>query len=432
MNWYILAIALAGFDAYTVLSVYNRMLPRRSSRRWIVVAAVVCVAYKIVTQPLNMNETVTAIISAGLCVALSFPFWAKWRQRLFYSILLIALEIAAEIIAGYTISMATGIAIPEIANQARTLGTTYLIGATLAKLIFFLLARSACRLQDMRDRSIKHSHWLIVMLIPVTSIIIQYGLAIASTQYSLTNYTAPFLILLGMLAINTLAFSVYDVMSSQAATLVDLERAKSRMSYEIQNYETILEHSKRISAQAHDIRSHMVALQGLLSEKRVKEAERYILEIAMPEYIMKPALVPSYPAINALLGDKIAAAESRGISIAHKISLLNSMPGRESDLCIILSNALDNAIDACGVLADNKAKEITLDMSSDDSKLMIRIVNTSPPVEIEDGTCRTTKMDKSLHGFGLNNIRHVVEGLGGNMVIQYEGGLFTLIIVLFK
>ena len=431
MIFNILDIALAGFDAYIILSIYNRIFMRKSARRWIVVAAVICVAYRVVTQHLTLNGTATAIFSAVLCVAMTFPFHAKWKQRLFYSIILITIEIAAEIIAGYTLSITSGMEVSEIAFQAKLFGTTYLMGATLSKLIFLLLARITCRLKEVKDSSINNFHWVIVILVPIASIVIQYGLANTSTQYSMTNYTAPFLMLVGILAINILTFSVYDLMSSQSESLIELERAKTHMSYEIRHYETIAAHSKYLSARTHDIRSHMIALQGLLAEKKIEEAEQYISEIAIPEFVSQPALVPGHPAISAVLGDRIARAEKHGIVVAQKISLLFDAPLIESDFCIILGNALDNAIEACDGLSDDKAKVITLDMRSADNKFTFRIANTSPPVEIINGACRTTKNNKELHGFGLNSIRHIVEAAGGNMVIQFENGLFELHIILF-
>ena len=312
MTWYILNIALACFDAYTILSVFNRIFPRRAATRWLAVLAVVCVAFNISTQLLDVDTTLTIVLTAVVCVGLTLPFQAKWKQRLFYAVIMIALGITAEIIAGYVVSIATGKTVAELTSQAHTMGTEYLIATTMAKLIFFLLARLVCRIKVMKDRSLSRSHWIIVMLVPLTSIAIQYGLGIASTQLSLTDYTAPFLVLLGMLAINALAFSVYDVMSNQSEELINLERAKSRMAYEIRYYETIAAQSKRLSAQAHDIHSHMVALQGLLAEKKTAEAEQYIHEIAMPEYVNQPALVPGHPAISAVLGDRIARAEKAG------------------------------------------------------------------------------------------------------------------------
>ena len=432
MTEFILLTALASFDAFTILSVYGRTLAKRASMVWIWISALFFIITSVTARLIAVNEIAIAVISAILCVVLSLPYQAKWKQRILYAAILISLDITAEIIAGFAVSSAIDLSIAEIATQAQVPGTAILIGSVLAKLIFFFLARLVCRAHAAKERNVPLTHWLIIVLVPATSIIIQYGLAIASTRFVLIDYSAPFLILFGMLAINILAFAGYDVMSDQTAHLLALERRENRMRYELKHYEMISDHSKRLSRQAHDIRSHMIAIQGLITENRNADALNYIRDIAMPEYVGKPSFVPSYPDINAVIGDRIALAEKSGIRVSYDISIPTDLPVKSADICIILGNALDNAIEACNRANSLREREIRINIFYEEQKLIICIVNTSDPVKISGDKCRTTKADHMLHGFGLENIRSVVDSMGGNMIIRYESeGLFILNIVLF-
>ena len=89
----------------------------------------------------------------------------------------------------------------------------------------------------------------------------------------------------------------------------------------------------------------------------------------------------------------------------------------------MLSNALDNAIEACRGAENGSDKNITVKCVLKNDTQVISISN---PSRNTDPQLRTTKEDKELHGFGLNNIRKTVEGMGGTMEISQDGSEFVL------
>jgi sensor histidine kinase regulating citrate/malate metabolism len=93
------------------------------------------------------------------------------------------------------------------------------------------------------------------------------------------------------------------------------------------------------------------------------------------------------------------------------------------DICTILSNALDNAIEACRGAEDGTDRNITVKCVLKNDTQVISISN---PSRGADPQLKTTKEDKELHGFGLNNIRRTVEGMGGTMEITQNGSEFLL------
>lgn len=99
------------------------------------------------------------------------------------------------------------------------------------------------------------------------------------------------------------------------------------------------------------------------------------------------------------------------------------------DLCIILSNALDNALEACAQIEDVEERFVTLKITETPESLVISVVN---PVEKESvRRCLTfvsTKKDGANHGIGLKSIRSTAEKYRGEVLARCEQKRFTLLV----
>ncbi len=101
----------------------------------------------------------------------------------------------------------------------------------------------------------------------------------------------------------------------------------------------------------------------------------------------------------------------------------------EMELCRILGNGLDNAIEGCERLGDER-KHILLSISEDKDNLLISISNTSDMVDTEN--LSSTKKKKGMHGIGVNSIKSSVERLKGVAKFSYKDGVFKLNIVVWN
>ena len=91
------------------------------------------------------------------------------------------------------------------------------------------------------------------------------------------------------------------------------------------------------------------------------------------------------------------------------------------DLCIIFSNLLDNAIEACSNISDSSI--ITIDLKLQQGYQYIAIRN--PYIQNNNTQLLTTKQNKTHHGFGLSNVRNAVERHDGELLIT-QGEVFTV------
>ena len=129
----------------------------------------------------------------------------------------------------------------------------------------------------------------------------------------------------------------------------------------------------------------MLCLQALIESNDCEEASQYIRRITNRSYSEPPTFFTGNRIADAILDDKSAQAESVGAKLVFDGEIYDRIPA--PDMCIILSNALDNAIEACAKISD---------------------------------------ADKINHGFGLSNIRRTVDMYSGMFSADCSDGVFTL------
>ena len=132
-------------------------------------------------------------------------------------------------------------------------------------------------------------------------------------------------------------------------------------------------------------------------------------------------------AIDAIINEKLLTAQKNNISTHFDVIPLNLENVPSMDICTILSNALDNAIEAC-IKIDNPADRYINVKISAENGIFISVSN--PSIEAPKkraGIFISSKKDTENHGLGLKSIKRTVDKHGGDMLVKYENGIFTLV-----
>jgi sensor histidine kinase regulating citrate/malate metabolism len=126
---------------------------------------------------------------------------------------------------------------------------------------------------------------------------------------------------------------------------------------------------------------------------------------------------------DAILSAKDTRASMQNIDINFE-GYIPSEKVKDVDMVIVLSNLLDNAIEACEKITGEKEIEIKSILQK--KMWVLYVKNPSEEVNIiNKNHIVTTKQEKMLHGFGLNNIERVAQKYNGNMQLEYEQGYFS-------
>lgn len=181
--------------------------------------------------------------------------------------------------------------------------------------------------------------------------------------------------------------------------------------------------SNQIKTVRHDLKHYLVLLSSLLEKGDVDGAEAIVKELMGSVTKSQYIFLTKNTLINAVLVNKKSFCDEKNISFRVH---LNGMVKQEyeMDVAIILSNLLDNAIEAVDKATN---KEIVVDMHEIKGEYLICIKNW---VEIQNGTkikidvLETTKQDKELHGFGLKSVKNYVDKLDGSCEFIIENNFF--------
>lgn len=107
-----------------------------------------------------------------------------------------------------------------------------------------------------------------------------------------------------------------------------------------------------------------------------------------------------------------------------KVNDLSAVDIQTNELVVLLSNLLDNAIEACLKLPYNR--EIVCSIVKEDG-IYISIRNTSAPVTILHGEIATTKQDATEHGYGLPAVKYILNQLNAEYTFAYQDGWFQFV-----
>ena len=133
--------------------------------------------------------------------------------------------------------------------------------------------------------------------------------------------------------------------------------------------------------------------------------------------------------IDAVLNSKLAVAKKKQIPVNAKAIVPKELPVSEVDLCIILGNLLDNAMEACEKQPAEDSRFIRVYIGILKSQLYIYVANSmTNDIKKQGKTYLTTKTGG--HGFGLLRVDRVVARYGGYLNRQHETGVFATEIML--
>lgn len=179
----------------------------------------------------------------------------------------------------------------------------------------------------------------------------------------------------------------------------------------------------------HDIKQAYSVVLTLLKDQKISEAFEFIQTSSCRVADVEVLIDVGNDIINALLNEKLSAAKQQGIHILcnvdSRISDIDTV-----DLCNLLGNMLDNAVEAC-VRCDEGRRMIEVSIKSFGDKRLIEISNSVSGKVLEQNKLpKTTKADGELHGFGMKSICSIAEKYRGSVHFVQEEDMFRCDVIL--
>lgn len=353
-------------------------------------------------------------LSMGLIVII---FRGTWQKQLLSGLLSIVMIGIIDTGCGYGVSALLGITFDELVWKKML----YTIVATSAKLSELLLAYLFCKFWRRRKSGPIRSSWLLLtVLFPAVSLVMLLVIYIGFRDRSDVS-TGALIFTLALAAANVAILYLIHVMEKRTREEEQLHLMNQQM--EIQTGSILaLERSYRAQrAATHEFQNQLDVLGDLLEKKQYQEAEDYLKQLQTSQSARVLSVNTHHPIMDAILNQKYQQAKESGIDIQLQVNDLSGVRMETDAMVVLFSNLLDNAIEACQRLPDNRAIRCSI-LATDE--LYVSIRNTSAPVTITNGRIPTTKSSKAEHGFGLISIRRILDGRNAEYSFQYQDGWF--------
>ena len=214
----------------------------------------------------------------------------------------------------------------------------------------------------------------------------------------------------------------YTETQKQAALQRERDMLDAQFRLAKTEFASLRQMQQNAASYRHDMRHHIALLQGLASKEHIAEIKEYLQTAQADMDAITPTRFCENETVNLILSTYDSKAKHAQIQLTIDAKLPDSLHFSDTELCSLLSNALENAIHACEKIADINKRIIRLQMYSKNNKLCIDLRNsyqTEPtfhqglPISKEQG-----------HGFGTKSMVHIVERHGGVFQFSLKDGWF--------
>jgi sensor histidine kinase regulating citrate/malate metabolism len=235
-------------------------------------------------------------------------------------------------------------------------------------------------------------------------------------------------IILG-LAVLAVPFIVLGV-RKYLTVLVDRRIAVYQNDLVLKHYDEVQNIYTQMRGWHHDYHSHIQAMKVFLALKQVAEHVEYLNKLDKDLTAVDVVLKTGNVMIDAILNSKISLALSKDIKINAKAAVPSPLPFSEIDLCVIIGNLLDNAMEACVKIPDADKRFIRVFIGRHKDMLYVSVSNGMEGRAKKEGRSFRSTKGSASHGFGLVRVDRITSKYGGYVNRQAEDGVFASEIML--
>lgn len=351
----------------------------------------------------------------------------KFSYSICISVIYCMANIFIEVLIGFLMISITN----QTLSSVRFDPNNRLFGAILAKFVLFVLTNvTLYKLKKIAFKGIKRV--IILLILPMISILIIYQTEYyfhteKTTETILYNY----IVIFGLIISN---ISIFILLEND----VQYEQKALKLTYYNEIYHSMLNHYKTLELSdietrrmRHDMCNTFIALSGMAKNNETNQIIYFCnQQTEKLQHISKLSIDVGHPSINAMLSSKYLLAQNNNIKLTYTIKLPDNLFIDVVDLCIILGNLLDNAIEACCKIdtTDTEARAIILKLETHNEYISLKLANTIPISHTKNFT--SLKTDTLNHGFGMTNIRIIASSYNGHIDYVFSDYIFEIYVLL--
>ena len=317
-----------------------------------------------------------------------------------------------------------------VINGSYPVQSVLLIGLDKA-ILFLVILIIKKKVGKKSSNLLSDTEWLYFLVFPffTIGIIITMLLNIRDIRNSYTE-NLLLMIALGLLGMNFYIFYLIDGILQRENTIRENEIFKLQAHNQMEMYRTISENFDKQRKKTHEFKNQILCMDALLNNEDYEELRKYMGTIMGGLKGEKNHINTNHVIVNAILNTKYQEAVEKKIVFVLKFNDLSKLILSDEDIVIILSNLLNNAIEACEKCSNKKI--IKLKFVIEENNIILSVKNTyEKEVKYKEGRILTTKeKNEHEHGIGIRNTIDAIEKYGGSYAIKYEDHQFLFSIMI--
>jgi len=308
-------------------------------------------------------------------------------------------------------------------------------GIMISKTALLMVIITIYRIFKKNDRNIhvRKIDWVILLSLSGVSILnvisfvelYSYTLKYKHKTGSLGIYSA-----LAMLLLNFVVFYLFDTMNERVHSQNENILLNQQMQIQLEGMDALSNAYNTQRKLSHDFSNHMLTLNDLLVNEKFSQAQQYAQMLSKDVHLSTYRIRTNNDYVDAILNVKDLSAREKGIVLDINCDSMENIFMSDKDMVTILSNTLDNSIEACNKLTDGKI--IKLLVKKESNKIIISLRNrVNKKVAIINNKIETTKADKSIHGIGLRSVELTLEKYGSSYELYCDDSWFQFTAIIY-
>lgn len=248
------------------------------------------------------------------------------------------------------------------------------------------------------------------------------------TYMRLNQVIARFTLSIGVVIVSVMQFSNMNTEEKIVRAEEKAKRSKMLIDMKSEQYNMITEKIEKTRKSRHDIHHHVNVVYQLAKENKIEQLIEYLEEYNKIDSTKEPMVYCNNSTVDAILNHYILLAKDNGIEVHLNVALPEELKIRDTDLCIVIGNLLENAIEA-SEKEENKRIKLRINRSNE---YICMLVSNLYNGEIKKGHSGyySRKREFKDTGIGLSSVSAVVEKYDGRMEVDHTNGEFNVFIMM--
>lgn len=308
-----------------------------------------------------------------------------------------------------------------IGAEYADVGMVSILALNISRIMLCILVLRICEWQKSHEIEV---NWMLVsLLFLIGSSAVFYFQNVLLGSSSKIVFKSSIWAMVVFLGILCMIYLIYHDMKQKEEIL------QMRVDMAEHQYEELAMEYEKNRRLYHDMNNHNLVMWKLAEKGEYERLHKYIGKLRPLEKDRHRQWTQNL-ILDMILEYKLLAMEKKKILYEIKTDMIGEIALADKELCILLGNLLDNAIEACEKLEEEK-RMVKIEVRKHHSMFMLIVENSCEAhAQVRKGIFRTTKKDDRMHGYGIHNVRKTVKNHGGQFQYGSRGENFYVKILI--